>query len=208
MKRLILVLAAMAILASCGDDDNGTNPTSNPLYPLAVGNTWIQKSTDYSFSQIEFDTVEILKMVKVGGKDVYLAIEDIIAGDTSWSGLYNDDFGLTLNWYEENTLQPAIKLKYPCSAGDKYTSQGILADSDIEVVSTSAGMAVPAGTFTCIKYIANTEINWNGDIMYNRNIMWVAPGIGVVKTELWLKENAEDEYELDSDSELQSYTLK
>jgi hypothetical protein len=215
MKRLIFGIIALAILASCGDDDNGTNPESNPLYPLAVGNTWtmVMEEFDLSGNITGTENLEITleKMVTVDGKEVYLNVEDIddASEDTTWSGFYNDNFGTRVVLLGDNELAEIESYKYPASPGDTYSSPSVFTTYNVTVESVSDNITVEAGSFTCIKYVFESEFDYGGgEIDYERNIVWVAPEIGAIKTQAWSKESGAAEFTKTDENRLIGYTLK
>jgi len=118
----------------------------------------------------EYETITTIYADTLIGDSVWMVLDDVSSSNNAYAVNRSDGV-----WYWSDTLSPpeALALKYPATAGQSYPFY----EATITVVSTSASVTVPAGTFSCYYYEANVPII--GTIAK----FWVAPNIGIIQAE-------------------------
>ena len=191
MKKLFLISALFSLffIFSCGDEENGNNPTeSNDLYPLKTGNSWTyevtsgQGTSQYNYS-ITGDTL-------IDGEKWYIAVNSANSNVTMFFRNADDGFhqGISEN---ETPLSKVVFYKYPCSKGETFQAY----ENQMIVVSTDTTVTAGNEEFSCIQYRIS-----NGYVKFD---YFVSPGIGQVKVIL-----ANSNGNIDSQIELINYSLK
>jgi hypothetical protein len=213
---LMAVLAACATLAAAceraptlvGGSTGGGGPSGNAqggtLFPaMTVGTTWTYQFTDSVEGgppPTKADTFGITKQIVVA--------DSVDSTGVRWSGMNNgayqplgDDLSSVPSYYSNrnggfwflafSVAPPAVipptfylMFKYPAKRGDTYYPTANLAFVQRDLVTVTASdtlITVPAGSFHCLRYDLN-----------GLDVMFVAPGIGIVKrvSGLWLDEDA------------------
>ena len=159
-------------------------PPNHDLLPLQVGNYWWYSVWDEEYGEDAPGHIEITGSSKVSTvtvydveKDISEPIPPVIAMGRAAAGYceYKED-GVTIT-------PPRLFLKLPAVQGDSW--QTVAADAigpytvTHTIVSIKEVVETPAGTFTdCVK-VENTNSAWPDE----REDMWFAPGVGLVKQE-------------------------
>jgi hypothetical protein len=190
-KYVLLLIAAMLLLGGCSEDSTG--PSSNGvIMPLAVGNEWVYKVTQYggnsSIDTTYFDTLRIRQSAFYNGDSVY-SFNSSAAGTNRPDGYYKT-FGSTFK----------ILAKYPSFSGEVYlidTLLGVMWDTTDELDTffityscelTNTYTTVPAGSFLSNKYLSHTTGTYRESpgeprVKFENLIeSWYAPNIGEIKT--------------------------
>ncbi len=92
MKKLMsimLTLTVVAFMASCSEDDNGTDPNTNEektYYPMTNGDTWIYNYVGLDQSEQPKDGTETSDTVTITGAEMYMGQEATIFEMSSSDG--------------------------------------------------------------------------------------------------------------------------
>lgn len=145
------------------------------ILPLKVGNKWYYQWKKYDFyGTITSDSsgsVSIKKDTTINNDLCFLYGKNSYFTEKS-NGIYI---------YYKNYANPYLYFKYPANTGDNYNpGPGSMFTS---VVSTNISTSVPAGTFNCYNY----KVLYIGSISEFYYNYYMAPYIGIVKTELYYK---------------------
>ena len=198
MKKLYIIIIVI-LLGAC--DHTSETKKNASLIPLTVGTQWefvgktyhdawgnpLQNIIDTTISKIhqlrEIDGIQYAVLNN--------SLINFIAYQLTDSALY------TINYFNNSATKDTLDIhKYPTKTGDQWTVTNT--SRVITVVSTSESITVPAGTFQCIKY----RIDQIDSPENYYNIEYLAVGVGFVRFETWT------EFGLQSESDLQSYTIK
>ncbi len=191
-KLLILALIALFVITGCGTRESADSDTSQPaqteqdqasaviaeggdIMPLAAGYRW-----EFQNQQMNPNSGQLEKTSNI----IYdITADTLIEGETwfkingmgpesTWGANRDDGF-----WIIAPTGQPMLMAKYPAEAGDEFSRvQGGVAFT--KVASGGESVAVPAGSFQCLKYIQ--EFAGSGHVTNS----YFAPGVGPVKIEI------------------------
>ena len=201
MNRFILIISfVFFLLAGCSEDS--TEPSDHGvLVPMKVGNIWIYQTTDYDengdISYVSLDTFSITKKYTVDSDDVYLRRAIYHIGDEYIDEVFgyysNKSDGFHFHGFIFDDQPPGKQSllinKYPTEEGDKFNTM----DYEFLVEKTDENIKIPAGEFSCYKYIKLVD--------GNTGIEYCKPGLGLVKAENY------SEGELSKKMELISYQL-
>jgi hypothetical protein len=175
MKQLLCFLPLALLVLGCSDDNKITNPTPvKEIWPLKVGNQWTfeDQVLDSAGNVVQLDTT------------IWLITKDTVIQGATW-------YIFTINGVPDPEVQPGanrsdgvwawdgssgfLAWKYPTAVGDTW----LIWTDTATVESINETVAVPAGTFVCLKY------KWVGDRDPDRAYQchYLSPGIGRVKTE-------------------------
>ena len=248
--RAVLAGAAVVALAGCGASASSSNVasgttssttapsaslsatpvatssssvTGSPLYPIAVGNTWVYQTTASVSGEHGLDTNKVLSVVPVtGGHRVTMSETTELDGvDTT----NHDDF----IFYSDG------KIAYPVTGSEvsvvgsgvlwptaaelasgqvfhsvlriKVNQSGQVQSQDANVTVQGQGTStvkVPAGTYQATLVTMTMSVKVGNYSSTEEVQTWVAPGAGPVKTKLSL--HAAGNTELTSTEELLSFT--
>lgn len=220
MKKLFIPLSfvLILILAACKENTTSQTLDTSVIKPLEIGNYWVFNRIEYiseSDSLIDEPFKEVvLGDTSIDGKKLYYSryfeVNDTMYNDTIYYPVpgivkyyYNNSKGLNIVlmhidmmeiWFEESLF-----LKYPASSNDTYKSE---LWGDFKVVSTNEKVTVPAGTFTCYKFVMEAGTT---DYM-ERYYYYYSPGIGCIKFETSIEMYPDKEMFRDKE-ELVSYKL-
>jgi len=159
LKNLITITLLLVFAFLGCKDDNIVEPPidTSVIVPLKVGNTWTYQFTmSDSLGNVWASFSQSTSIVSdtiISGRQTYV----FSSGDFFW----NDDTGF---WAQTSGKPPSLVYKYPANVGESY---GLLNT----VICKDSTINTPKGSFKCYGYtfgIANS---------------YVAPGIGVIKTE-------------------------
>jgi len=195
MKRLLLLVPCLALLAGCGDSPGGGDITDQDYFPFAVPDSWQYQRTGqvdtlgvtYSFSGNHVLTVSAVTdqggwdLVELGGagSDTLFGegVDSIVVPLAGLSYVGMDDSGV---WaYSDSTLSDStIIAQFPLVVGATWTAH---ADPEAiaEVISMDASATVPDGTFEDVLHIRITMEDVVGQMVTD---YWFAPGVGNVET--------------------------
>ena len=172
LSILVALLAGTMIIGGCGDDDSPAAPSSSALLmPMAMGNTWTYASQEYDTnaqlrdSKTVINTVVADTMIK-GERWYFLNNDRATPTKTTSDGVYYWDM-------EANTAR--LYLASPAMVGSSYTK----GNQRYTVSSPSVSVTVPAGTFNAVQILAT-----DSNIPSVSSLIWVAPGVGLVKMEV------------------------
>lgn len=164
-----------AEIASSNKDISPATPptTSTQIIPLAVGNQWTMRITDWgtdgNATTVKNEILEILR-------------DSIVAGER-WFVMrsYGGRLILCMNkpdgFYQLRSGKSTLWLKYPASVNDSYQSPD--ANTNTRIVSVNLNVSVPKGTFVCYQY-ESSFIPLGGF----RTNHYYSPGVGYVASEL------------------------
>ena len=193
----ILSFATSSFIGCSGDNPVESNNSIPAIIPLAIGNSW-------SFSTTMYDTL--------GSIQAQLEITQTVTGDTTLFGkrlfkyyslwAANTDSGIiSYSGYSISSFSPTdtvasyvLLYKYPARPGDNFRT-------GMSVVSIDTLITVPAGSFNCIKYQSSIYSPLDGYI-------YIAPGIGIIKTINYYYNLKSDPSRLAEIMELKTYVLK
>ena len=179
--KLILALSLFFSLAACSDDDNSVSTPekiSKGIWPMAVGNTWAYE-TQYFDSDLENKSTLIFcdSALQINGQSVYKLFsgDDIIYLQNNTDGVYLGSDKPASDFF--------IEYKYPCSVGDTFSKRGNQVLYTVESISDK--ITVPAGTFTCIKYVNYDKYEGatEAENEYYKRTEWFCPGVGIIMIE-------------------------
>jgi len=248
--RAVLAGAAVVALAGCGASASSSNVasgttssttapsaslsatpvatssssvTGSPLYPIAVGNTWVYQTTASVSGENGLQTTKVLSVVPVsGGQRVTMSETTDLHGVKTTS---DDD---TI-FYSNGTIS------YPVAGGEvsvlgggvlwpttaelasgkvyhsvlriKVAKSGPAQDQDTNVTVQGQGtstVTVPAGTYQATLVTMTFSVKVGGESSTEEVQTWAAPGTGPVKTKVSL--HAPGNIALTSTQELLSFT--
>ena len=250
--RAVLAGTAVVALAGCGASSSssgvasGTTPlatassassspsatpattssssvTGTPLYPIAVGNTWVYQTTASVSGENGLQTTKVLSVVPVpGGQRVTMSETTDLHGVKTTS---DDD---TI-FYSDG------KIAYPVAGGEvtvqgsgvlwpttaelasgkvfhsvlriKVNQSGPVQDQNANVTVQGQGtstVTVPAGTYQATLVTMTISVKVGGESSTEEVQTWAAPGTGPVKTKVSL--HATGNIALTSTEELLSFT--
>ncbi|MBK6901207.1 MAG: hypothetical protein IPH09_18745 [bacterium] len=107
-------------------------------------------------------------VVQYSGSDIFENYFIYLRNDTGGLFFYGDElFG--------GLLTPDLWCKYPCEAGDEWSTSGQGAVVNWEVIAVGESVTVPEGTYDCIHVRGTTE---GGGTPADH---WFAVGVGEVK---------------------------
>lgn len=199
--RLLLSLLFLSCLltAGCSEPNPVQAGDGTCIMPLAIGNTWVGRSTTYDSDgntiKIVYDTLRIVDKVTVGGEEWWITDQDIAytnRRDGCWMSVGSPG------------LNPWLAAKYPAATRDTFNVEvvervnqyGSLIDSLVMnsvVSSTSLRCLVPGGDFLCYQYqIALKDQNGlplsTSEFPNRDDYNGYAPGIGPVVEEHYTAE--------------------
>lgn len=169
--QLLFAVAALVMLAGC--DPPITEPDPPPtLIPLTTGNYWSGDDVHYDHDGVETNRSVMRLSV----------VSDSLIGSTRWSRMSPSAFLVNRAggvWQRIGTIEQ-LTYKYPAVAGDTIR---LINGAVVTVISTTASVTVPAGTYRCHVYripltFPTTEFV---DTVYD----YVAPGVGLVRKEMF-----------------------
>lgn len=166
--------------------------------PLAVGNTWTFRFTQYNSSgdseQVSKIERKVDRKIKSGGKTWFIVVEPENEVELPSR---NDKDGLhegTFDWEDESKVtEDELYLRFPVEKTPvSYKSY----EDTLTVVSTTQKVVVPAGTFTCYVYKnVGAPVEGEGNDPEYIITTYVAPNVGSVK-EVTVTKDGKDVFEL------------
>jgi hypothetical protein len=188
MKRsLLCFLSIYAVLVAGCESNTDSDHTTIPddvILPLAVNNEWVYSETFYDtngvISRQNSYSYAIVKDSMRLGEKIYI--------DENGYQYANRTDGL---WYLTDGLfynEQRLAFKYPCKLGDTFPAPSFNysgSDGDVvtmTVATVNANVTVPAGTYTCIKYVGEGYMPAT-DQKTDRRIYYIAPKVGIVLIE-------------------------
>jgi hypothetical protein len=173
---IVCALVAVGTLAGCrGSDTTAPGSQATGLIPLTVGSRWVYA---------EYDSVEFgpLRPVSYPTRDTVSVSRDTVISGEHWALVANA--GLLLanrpnGLYRFETLPPALSALIPSAAMEfpypVALQQRFGAARNWVVANTDTVLAVPAGSFHCIRYDEATEVGVPATAS-----VFIAPGTGIV----------------------------
>ena len=202
-KKSFVLFAFLFVFGFAGCKNNDSPVTPNEpqyLMPLAVGNIWIMQIKSYdstgAIQEQAFDTTQVIGTKIINNETWYKMSEN--------EAIINRADGVH-EYMTDSTLGTVTGLifKYPAMVGDTGTS---LFGLTFKLVAKGVSETVPAGTFTCYMYQSENSYSYFGFTYYMKMHIWICPGKGIVKSEIYSRENNGILYKSNL-SELISYHL-
>ena len=173
---LFILSVCLAIFAGCSKDDDiagASSAASGVIMPLKVGNQWINRFVpdDGSGNATRLDTVTVTKDTLIENERWYYVNGKYVTNRSNglWARRGNDIW---------------LALKYPANSGDSFVRSG----ENVSVVSTSAGVALPEGQYSCFQYKSRT---------YGSSSIYYAPNVGQVRIDsVYFTGNSSDQLHL------------
>lgn len=194
MYKYLLVYLAIIIFSGCESDTTGPSMPEGPIMPLAVGNTWIYKTSslnnDGSTDSIYYDTIAIKGVTIVNGDSIFYF-------DHGTAGLLSGT-SYSIAIFGDNNFK--LFAKYPTRPGEifrrdtltfvEYDTSGSVLEKDTSHITfvtkeIPSIITVPAGTYTAVHYqydILNKNFS-------NRGVYYYAPGVGEVYSYYYIWNN-------------------
>ncbi len=205
MKRIPLVLFALALIvwvSSCKKDDNPTGNNSSDatgsIIPMKTGNTWIVRIFSYDTTGAViisgFDTLSVGRDTLIGTERWYQFGDE----NNFWT---NKSDGLWTRRFGSSPQSPHLVFKYPSSVGDVWTFVESSQTLEVSLASNNTSLTVPGGSFSCYDY--HTK---QAGATFNSEEVYVKPGVGIIALDLYTKRSSG--FYRSSRDELISYTLK
>lgn len=220
--RILATLAipfAALLLLGCGDDSTGPGePGEDDWLPLAVGNSWNYSTEGLMVSEGDSTDIEgvfereiTCKVSHQQGFDVW-ELESMLemtfhpregssytVTDTSYSYVYLDDTELRL--YEDTiTTEYQLMLMLPLEVGDTWYPFPDDTTVVREVMSISASVTVPAGSFTGCSHVRDTD----STAPESESAIYFARGVGSLRE---VTDDIDEQNSLYIESVLVSYTV-
>jgi len=179
---LAIIMCAIAMLASCSDDDSNNDDglDKTKIYHTAVGAEWLFNTISYIEDGF-IDTTELKEEI-IGTK--------VLNGETLYSlrtdeednviYIINRVNGLYVQLDSNDNLE--LFRKFPCTVGERFIDSK---NNNIEVISTNKQITVAGKIYNTVLYRDSSFSNGNIKI----EDTYMEPGLGLVK---W------DVYEIDS----------
>ena len=155
-------------LSSSNKGVNAPTPLNNSscIIPLAIGNQWTTKVTEWDFdgdiTSSRYQTTKI--------------IGDTTVADEHWFIMKHPRGSVICmngseGFYELRSGTKILVLKYPASVGDSYQAP----DGPEKILSQNAKLSVPKGSFVCYQYeLTLTRV---GDLRIKN---YYCPGVGLI----------------------------
>jgi len=182
---------------TCENSNPVNSSTTQPILPLANGNTWNYGRTfvraDSSVSDTTFitmtasgpDTIEAFIGYRITNL-VVLPIGAVLLANHP-DGIYAKDD--PSSYPQPSPITPVLKfLKYPTTVGDTLTYKNLL----IRTKNTFEAVTATAGTFSCYHY----------EVLDDSLVaeVWLSPGVGLVRS--WIQIGSSKRFE-----DLRSFVL-
>ena len=149
MKTTALVLTLLLFVLGCSKKSDNpvstVDDTTNQILPLQVGNSWTYNVMTYDTAGTgtfyALINMVVVRDTTIGGERWYIVSS---SGASGVGILKVKSDGL---WYH-SAAGNFLGIKYPAADLSAFLMQSIT----VSVVSNSASVTVPKGTFSCIKY--------------------------------------------------------
>jgi len=180
MKKIMWLLPVIALLISCGGDEEVDN-----YFPLTVGNTWtydmmykmmLVDTTEYTGTS----TTEITRETTLNNNiEVFEQVTTMTWDDTTMTNSVDTTYIQTTDDYmliydDLADTDPDTSLVLPIAQGNTWTVYADTADTVTAEVIEQVDITVPAGTYANCWDIQYTSL---GQIQNN----WFALDVGIVK---------------------------
>ncbi len=194
LSILVALLAGTMIVGGCGDDDPAAPSPSALLVPMAMGNQWTYAAQEYDTNAQLRDSKTVINTViadtMIKGERWYFVNDDrATPTKTTSEGVY---------YWDTEAATARLYLASPAMAGSSYTK----GNQRYTVAAPSSSVTVPAGTFNAVQILAT-----DSNIPSISSMLWVAPGVGLVKMEVNYTLSTQATVTV-SRLQLTSYTLK
>lgn len=187
MKYILYTISVLFIAMVVGcegtTDPNNNNVSQDVIFPLAVNNEWVYQETIFDSNgvvsrQNNYSTAIVKDSIRLGEK-VFIDQSGFIYVNRT-DGLWYLNDGINRN-------EQLLAFKYPCKIGDTFPGSHFNYNGEkdlvtMTVVSLNESITVPAGTYTCIKYIGEGYFPSSG-LKTDRRMYYLAPKIGIVLIE-------------------------
>ena len=200
--NLLISLILLGIFISCGDDETEV-VKQDPLYPLAVGNSWTYDNTNYNGGNPNTTTTQttVQSSYTIDGKTGF-ALSEYIEGNPI-SLIKNDNNGNTVEYLFNNNkfVHNTIVFKKDVKKGDSWirksavftdddNSQYEIEEWEMTCITSDTIITTPKGDFQCIGYSYHPGGKQeNGDPNHTM-IDYLSEKIGLVKSLHYEHENA------------------
>jgi hypothetical protein len=192
--RYLAIVSVILILAGCGAKDPLTSTETQVIMPLKVGNHWEYVSNFYNPDYVGptasgMITYDVLGTLQIGTETWYVfqlfdSTRYRLPSDSSFY-VYTDSI-YAINradglWTRSTVVsQPYRSIKFPVRLGEIYVvNPGVPGSPEIEVVSLTEPVRVPAGLFSCHHYVEHED-----QYGFDRSHIYCKPNIGIVREEL------------------------
>jgi hypothetical protein len=182
---IALFLLAVLLVCGCSREPITGPDKQSVILPLAIGNQWISRVSNFSSTAIGVVTSTWMDTVTVTGEETidnerWFIIDSMVSRTNRSDGM----------WVKLRGFDSWLVAKYPAAVGDTFstrvTPDPFANDTTIiylSVVSTSTSVTVPAGTFQCMEYKTNIAVRGSVLLEAQEDHYYFAPGIGMVKSE-------------------------
>ena len=197
MRSLFIILAVIvtALTTGCNSDLLTGPSAADVIMPLAVGNTWSYKVSEYDSTgafvgtRYDFEITTIAAEESINGERWFRA-DSVVLRTNRPDGL----------WVWIDGFYPWPVAKYPAAVADTFHTEiwqqtfengeaGMQFLTYVVVTSIDTSITVPAGTFTCHAYEMTATLPDGSPLPdslsslrpHERN--WFAPNVGLIKSE-------------------------
>jgi hypothetical protein len=215
--------SASASLSATPVATSSSSVTGSPLYPIAVGNTWVYQTTASVSGEDGLQTTKVLSVVPVSG------------GQRVTMSEMTDLHGVKTTTDDDTIFYSNGKISYPVAGGEvsvlgggvlwpttaelasgkvyhsvlriKVAKSGPAQDQNANVTVQGQGtstVTVPAGTYQATLVTMTISVKVGNESSTEEVQTWAAPGTGPVKTKVSL--HAPGNIALTSTQELVSFT--
>ena len=200
--NLFISLILLGLFISCGDDETEV-VKQDPLYPLAVGNSWTYDNTNYNGGNPNTTTTQTTVQFSYTIDNITgFAFSEYVEGNPM-SLLNNDDDGNTVEYLFNNNIlvHKTIVYKKDVKKVDSWTrktavytngdySQYEIEEWEMTCITSDTIITTPKGDFHCIGYSYHPGGKQeNGDPNHTM-IDYLSENIGLVKSLHYEHENA------------------
>ena len=172
-----LIVSLTLLNYSCNENSTDSN-SSDSLIPFKLNNSWEYSHFIYDTSGNVMGTFTATERII---KDTIISDIHFYKYDNSARHLTSKQDGIWMYFISDTGVgESSLYYKFPCKAGDIYNVTIGRPPAVASVLSTNDTVTVEAGTFNCILY------RFEFDIDHFSNT-YIAPGIGIIKHEFFEK---------------------
>lgn len=214
MKNIFLLIISaflFSVIQGCDKSATIVDPpvSTDVIFPLAVNNEWVYTKkyfdTTGAISSQSNTTLSIVKDSVRLGEKIYVNNQSVYFVNRTDGFWIFDITGKSDNQY--------LLLKYPCKLNETYNGaptiyrNGVPNVATVTVASLNESVTVPAGTFTCIKYVVESHDPATGK-KDDRVINYCSPKTGLIIYERYNYYDNGTKTRIDRKDELVRVTLK
>jgi hypothetical protein len=176
MKLAFVFLIATLIILNYSCNENSTDSNySDSLIPFKLNNSWEYLHFIYDTSGNVMDTYTATERII---KDTIISDIHFYKYDNSVRHLTSKQDGIWMYFISDTGVdESSLYYKFPCKTGDIYNVTIGRPPAVASVLSTNDNVTVESGTFNCILYRFDFDMN---DSYHN---IYISPGIGIIKYE-------------------------